>query len=333
MDATKYKDATVRRGHTYHYYYSPAAAGKPTLLFVHGFPSTSYDWARQVAHFAPLGYGVLVPDCLGYGGTSKPADWAEFRHKLIADDLVDLVDAEGLADVVAIGHDWGSALVSALVHHHQDRFRAFAWLAVGYLPPSPQAFDLDALCATLKAATGSEIFGYWRLMNAPHGPALIEEKMDSFLQLIYPVDPESWIEHICPSGAVDKWLVDDRQPGRPGWLSEEDYNHCRQALLEGGMASPVNYYKAATNSGNLADQKEIPEERWHITKPVLFFATNRDYVCRPASFKQGFATYAPHAETIELDVGHWAQLEATKEVNEGLEKWLLKLPRAAVPRL
>ncbi|KAH9941664.1 alpha/beta-hydrolase [Epithele typhae] len=324
MDASKYKDVAVRRGYTYHYYYSRATAGKPTLLFVHGFPSTSFDWSRQVAHFAPLGYGVLVPDCLGFGGTSKPTDLTEFRHKLIADDLVDLVDAEGLDDVVAIGHDWGSALVSALAQHYQDRFRAFAWLAAGYFEPKTQAVDPDVMF---------HFYGYWELMNAPHGPKLIEDKMDSFLQLNYSVDPGLWKDHLLPRGAFAKWLEADRRPGRPEWLSEEDYNHARNDLLEGGITSPVNYYKIMINKGNLADHQALPEANWHVKKPGLFIATKRDSVCIPDLGKASLAKYAPHAEVIELDAGHWVQLEATKEVNEGLEKWLLNLPSASAQKL
>ncbi|KAH9940022.1 alpha/beta-hydrolase [Epithele typhae] len=329
MDTTKYKDTTVRRGHSYHYYYSPAAADKPTLLFVHGFPSTSYDWARQVAHFTPLGYGILIPDCLGFGGTSKPTDTAEFRHKLIADDLMDLVDAERLTDVVAIGHDWGSGLVSALVHYYQNRFLAFAWLAVSYLAPSPGGFDLDTALKAYKEAIGSEVIGYWKVMDAPDGPMLLEEKMDSFLQLTFPMVPEWWLDNLCPSGTFRQWLEDDRQPGRPDWWSQEDYNHSRHALLKGGMASSVNYYKVIIHNCNLADQMEVPEEKWYVKKPVLFFAANRDYVGLAVMGKQSLAKYAPDAEIIDLNVGHWPQLEATQEVNEGLENWLLKLPSAA----
>ena len=106
MDASKYKDLVVRRGHTYHYYTTPAAPGKPTLLFIHGFPSSSFDWSRQVAYFEPKGYGLIVPDCLGYGGTSKPTDYHEFRWKLLADDLIDIVDAEKPEVVIGIAHDW-----------------------------------------------------------------------------------------------------------------------------------------------------------------------------------------------------------------------------------
>ena len=42
MYSKLYKDLKVSRGLTYHYHYSPAATSSPTLLFLHGFPSSSF---------------------------------------------------------------------------------------------------------------------------------------------------------------------------------------------------------------------------------------------------------------------------------------------------
>ena len=106
LDASKYKKATVSRGLTYNYYYSPAKDGKFTLLFAHGFPSTSADWAGVVSVLEPEGYGIIVPDMLGYAGTDKPTDPAQYVGTGIARDLADLLDAESVDNVVAIGHDW-----------------------------------------------------------------------------------------------------------------------------------------------------------------------------------------------------------------------------------
>ena len=106
MDTSLYKDVKVSRGFNYHYYFSPPVSDKPTLLFLHGFPSTLQDWARQIRYFQPKGYGILAPDMLGAGGTSKPLDSKSFRMKLLAADVIELLDAEGLEKVVGIGHDW-----------------------------------------------------------------------------------------------------------------------------------------------------------------------------------------------------------------------------------
>jgi pimeloyl-ACP methyl ester carboxylesterase len=101
-----FKDTTVSRGLNYHYYFSPPASGKPTLLLVHGFPSLAVDWHPQINYFKQKGYGLVVPDQLGYGGTDKPKESSAYVHSRLAQDLVDILDHENVTDVIAIGHDW-----------------------------------------------------------------------------------------------------------------------------------------------------------------------------------------------------------------------------------
>ena len=106
MDASQYKDVITPRGLKYHYYYSPAQDGKRTLLFCHGFPSSGRDWYKVATHFKERGYGIIIPDMLGYGGTDKPSDPSLYAHSAMSQDLVSIFDAENVEKVVAIGHDW-----------------------------------------------------------------------------------------------------------------------------------------------------------------------------------------------------------------------------------
>ena len=106
MDQNLYKETVVRRGHTYRYYLSPPGPQQPVLLFLHGFPSTSSDWRRQIAFFQPLGYGIIAPDLLGAGGTSKPLDPKEFRLNAMVDDVLEILNGESIKKVVCVSHDW-----------------------------------------------------------------------------------------------------------------------------------------------------------------------------------------------------------------------------------
>lgn len=106
MDPTHYNDFITSRGLNYHYYTSPAKDTKPTILLLHGFPSIAYDWCNQVSFFKKEGYGIIAPDMLGYGGTAKPTDPEAYRAPLICKDIVDILDAEKLSEVIVIGHDW-----------------------------------------------------------------------------------------------------------------------------------------------------------------------------------------------------------------------------------
>ena len=85
-------------------HYAPRK-GQPTLLFLHGFPESAYDWRRQFGFFHRLGYGIVAPDLLGYSGTDKPADVQAYSLKNMAREVVELLDCEGVETVVGVGHD------------------------------------------------------------------------------------------------------------------------------------------------------------------------------------------------------------------------------------
>lgn len=106
LDPESYKDLKTSRAFNYHYYIAGPKEGKPALLFLHGFPSTSRDWKPLIDFFQPQGYGIIAPDLLGYGGTDKPVEVEVFRLKLMVEDIIEILDAEKVERVIVIGHDW-----------------------------------------------------------------------------------------------------------------------------------------------------------------------------------------------------------------------------------
>lgn len=106
MDPANYKDIVSSRGYKYHYYAVPAKGDKLTVLFVHGFPQNSRDWRLIVPTFQEKGYGIIVPDILGYGETDKPSDWRQYQYSALTKEIVEIIDKEGVQKAVAIGHDW-----------------------------------------------------------------------------------------------------------------------------------------------------------------------------------------------------------------------------------
>lgn len=49
---------------------------------------------------------MIVPDMLGYGGTSTPLEKELYCGNGLAKDVVDIMDKEGVQKAVVIGHDW-----------------------------------------------------------------------------------------------------------------------------------------------------------------------------------------------------------------------------------
>jgi soluble epoxide hydrolase / lipid-phosphate phosphatase len=163
-------------GTTYGYLFVPAKEGKPTLLFLHGFPSTHSDWRYQISFFSAKGYGILAPDLLGYGASSHPTDPFAYRAKKMAAEIVALLDAENLATVIGTGHDWGSFMLSRVVNYYPDRMKAAVFMSIRYMPPSNgERFDLDAINAFTRKHLGFEMFGYWRFFEREDAGGVLGE--------------------------------------------------------------------------------------------------------------------------------------------------------------
>ena len=98
---------TTTRALTYSYIHIPPHSPNTRyILFLHGFPSTSRDWRHQVSFFAAKGYGILAPDLLGFGETSKPSELEMYRGEDMARDIVEIMVSEGVELVVGVAHDW-----------------------------------------------------------------------------------------------------------------------------------------------------------------------------------------------------------------------------------
>ena len=103
---TDSKTITVSDGIKYAYVYKPAQGSRCTFLLLHGFPSLSYDWRHQITGLSHAGYGVLAPDLLGYGDTSKPSAVEEYVLSRQYVHIEKILHSEGLTKVIGVGHDW-----------------------------------------------------------------------------------------------------------------------------------------------------------------------------------------------------------------------------------
>ncbi|KAJ7731603.1 Alpha/Beta hydrolase protein [Mycena metata] len=327
------KDTTVPRpGVTfnYRYFFSPAAEGKPTVLFLHGFPSNGYEcWRHQAAFFVDLGFGVLIPDLLGYGGTSKPQEVEAYAKSLMAGDIISILEKENLQGkgtrIYAIGHDWGCALTSGLATFHPDRFAGFAFLSFGYLKPNPN-FKIAEFYKNYAAIAGyDECFGYWEFFKTPKAAETIEAHMDAFLSLLYPKDPITWKTNMAPEGKLQEWVESDTKTDPLSSLKPEDFERQKAELLKGGMTGPLNWYKQYALEEVAKDDKLVPPENYTIKKPVFFAATSLDYICVPngsSAFMDASTCPTLTRKTYETD--HWVQLaEGARDIlNRDLLAWI-----------
>ncbi|KAL1662878.1 Alpha/Beta hydrolase protein [Schizophyllum commune] len=319
--ATTSKEFTTSRGIKYAYHYAAPQAGKPTLLFLHGFPSTAHDWHYQVDYFGGKGYGVIVPDMLGYGGTDKPADPVEYIGAKQARDLVDLVDHEKAERVLVIGHDWGTMPSTYLAALYQDCFIGFVHLSVGFAL-ARSGLQLEQLLAFMKQAVGSEIFGYWAFFNKEEAAGIIEKNLDTLFDLAFPKDHSMWKTYMNPVGGVDPLLEQGKRFEAGDYVTEEDRKIWREQFQKGGLTGPLNWYKMASRALQTSDGLDISVDTLKVTKPYLYIGGTSDYVCRPELQDRDMRKVCADLRIEVFEgVGHWLQLELPGRVNETIEGW------------
>ena len=181
------KSIKTKDGTTYGLVHVPAkdsSSKKPTLLFLHGYPSSSYDWRNQIETFSAAGYEIIVPDLLGYGDTDKPSSVDDYSLVRIAGHVEDICDALHATDgVVAIAHDWGSSLLSSIIKHNQQRYIGFVLVAVGYSANSFQ--DLDETNKLIEKLVGRTLLGYWKFHDQDDAADVIAKNVRKVLTVQY----------------------------------------------------------------------------------------------------------------------------------------------------
>ena len=92
----------------------------PPLLLLHGFPQTHLIW-RKVATELAQHYTLVMPDLRGYGDSSMPVgdkDHANYSKRVMAQDMVLVMQALGFDAFAVCGHDRGARVAHRLTLDH-----------------------------------------------------------------------------------------------------------------------------------------------------------------------------------------------------------------------
>lgn len=107
--------------------YVDTGGGTPSVVFLHGNPTSSYLWRNIIPHVASSAR-CLAPDLIGMGASGK-APGGSYRfadHARYLDAWFDSVIPEG--PVVLVIHDWGSALGFHWARRHPDRIAGIVYM-------------------------------------------------------------------------------------------------------------------------------------------------------------------------------------------------------------
>jgi pimeloyl-ACP methyl ester carboxylesterase len=204
----------------------------PTVLLLHGYPQTWYEWRDILPALAEAGYFAIAPDMRGLGDSSKPL--AGYDKKTVAADIWELVSGRlGIQNLAVIGHDWGGPVAFALVVAHQEAVTHFALLDV-VVPGGPMDIAQDGR--------------RWHhaFHHTPDLPEFLTAGRErEYLKWFY--RNFAWKPEAIPETAIDEFARCYAQPG--------------------GMRAGFAYYRAANQDAR--DNRALFENGLRLEMPVL----------------------------------------------------------------
>lgn len=112
---------------------------QPVVVFIHGAQQDHSCWTLQSRWFAHHGFSVLAPDLPGHG---QSAGEALASVEAIADWIVALLDALGVAQASIIGHSMGSLVTLELAVSHAGRVKQAVLIGTSLpMPVAPVLLD------------------------------------------------------------------------------------------------------------------------------------------------------------------------------------------------
>ena len=183
-------------------------AGRPLMLFLHGFPEFWGAWRKLLEYFAARGWLAVAPDLRGYNLSDKPERVEAYSTKHLVADVLALAAHYTNEKFVLVGHDWGGAVAWSVAIGHAGKLDRLVMIN----SPHPYVFwrELSNNPAQQKASE------YMNLFRLPKAERVLSENGFARLLTAFGHLEEAWCREL-----VAAWS----QPG----------------ALTGGL----NYYRAS----------------------------------------------------------------------------------------
>ena len=278
-------------------------AGRPLMVFLHGFPEAAFIWDELLEYFAQPehgGYRCVAPNLRGFEQSSAPTEVAAYKAQLMIQDIQQLVATESADGKMAtlVAHDWGGA---------------FAW---GYANAFP------------------EQVGKLVIINSPHPGTFTRELRDNPAQQ----KASAYMNFLAQPKAEELLSADDFKRMWPfftlmkagpegfGWLTDEVKQQYRD-VWSAGLTGACNLYRVTPMKPALPGQPGpdipvLPRERLVVKVPTFVFWALDDAALLPGLL-EGLEDYVPKLEVKKVpNATHWIVHEQPQLVAREIEAFL-----------
>lgn len=183
-----------------------------TFVLVHGNYHGGWCWQKVAPRLRAEGHDVLTPTLTGVGERAHLLTLlgTAITSELQTQDVVGVLDAGELDDVVLVAHSAGGVPVHATARRRADRLRALVYLDSAYLPPGMTQFDVQDETTTAAHLTAAEALG--GIATPVPEPAYFD---------VHAPDDQAWLSRrltpqpLEPRRTAPDVLPDDQEPLMP----------------------------------------------------------------------------------------------------------------------
>ena len=284
-------------------YGDPASASfgaKGTVLLIHGFPQTWYQWRHVIDPLSNAGYRVIVPDYRGAGNSQAPPSNAGsvggkgggYTKLVMADDLHTLVrDVLGVREKIhVIGHDIGAMIAHAYASFFAADTASLLWIDC----PLPGSTFFDRI-------KGNQDTWHFTFHNVE----------DDLPERLVQGHERTYIRHFFDRLSVNPWAI------TPG--GEEEDTYVLAYSRPGAFRAAFDTYRAFETDAR--DNRELVQKIGKSRVPA-YIVSGDGCFNKVGAREQMEEFYISVKDDTVANSGHWVVEEAPEEFVTKALAWL-----------
>jgi 2-hydroxymuconate-semialdehyde hydrolase len=168
----------------------------PPVLLLHGFPTSSFLWRREVWLLAQR-MRVIAPDLLGYGQSDRPAD-RDLSESAQAGYLQELLETLGIVELAVVGHEMGGDIAQMLALEGGLDVRVLVLLDSGCFDAGPSAYVRELQSARSEQESAEFVASAVRRafdIGVAHRERMDDQTLQSYVQP-WASDPPSFFRAV-----------------------------------------------------------------------------------------------------------------------------------------